>query len=105
MQEEGDESTRVAGLAAVYHAMGRTTESNAALARLTQRSAKDWASGIAGVHAFRGELNEAFGWLDKAYARKEVDLARFVFKRDPIFRNLEHDPRYKVLLHKMNLSE
>jgi hypothetical protein len=76
---------------------------DAALDRLTQLARDDWASGIAGVHAYRGEFDESFRWLDRAFALKDVDI--WAIKGDPIFANLWPDPRFRVLLRKMNLPE
>jgi TolB-like protein/Tfp pilus assembly protein PilF len=90
-----------AGLALVYHAMKRNAESDAALARATKAYAGHWAYGIAEVHACRGEIDQAFNWLDRAYRQKDVVLYRI--KGDPLLRNLESDARYKAFLRKMQL--
>ena len=91
------------GLALVYHAMKRRAESDAALARATTAHAHRWAYGIAQVHAYRGEIDRAFAWLDRAYRQKDVMLCRV--KGDPLLRNLEPDARYKTFLRKMKLLE
>ena len=49
-----------------YHALGRTVDSDAALAALIAAFGKDAAYNIAYVYAFRGEADKAFAWLDKA---------------------------------------
>ena len=54
--------------------MGHRKESDLALEQLTQVGADDWASGIALVHAIRGESDAAFKWLDRTYAQKDEDL-------------------------------
>ena len=58
---------------------------------------------IAEVHAFRGQKDEAFTWLDRAYAQRHPYLS--IIKGDPLLKNLEADPRYKTFLRKMNLPE
>ena len=58
---------------------------------------------IAGIHAFRGESDLAFAWLDRAYRQRDTGL-EFV-KCDPLFENLQADPRYKAFLRKMKLPE
>lgn len=55
------------------------------------------------MHAFRGEVDEAFKWLDRAYAQKDVDL--ILIKGDPDFARIVGDPRYKAFLRKLNLPE
>jgi TolB-like protein/Flp pilus assembly protein TadD len=89
------------GLACIYHAMNRRSESDAALARATKEFAGRCAYIISEAHAFRGEIDQAFTWLERAFDQKDVMLYRI--KGDPILRNLEPDPRYKAFLKKMKL--
>jgi TolB-like protein/DNA-binding winged helix-turn-helix (wHTH) protein len=103
VEREVDDQNRDAGLAIVHFAMGRKTDSDAALARLTASSAKSWAGGISQVYAARGELDEAFSWLDRAYSQNDVDLpfVRCYLSWAP----LRQDPRFRAFLKKMNLPE
>jgi TolB-like protein/tetratricopeptide (TPR) repeat protein len=102
-QAEPDTEARLAGVALAQYALGHRPLADAALDRLTQLARDDWASGIAGVHAYRGEFDESFRWLDRAFALKDVDI--WAIKGDPIFANLWPDPRFRALLRKMNLPE
>ena len=81
--------------------VGRKAESDAALRELTQKFAGEWAYQIAEVHAFRGEIDEAFAWLDRAYAQRDGGFSEM--KGDPLLKNLEGDPRYVAFLRKMKL--
>jgi TolB-like protein/DNA-binding winged helix-turn-helix (wHTH) protein len=101
MGQETPENGRDTGLAIVYHALGRRTESDLALARLVKQHAGDAAYEIAQAHAYRAELDQAFQWLDRAYRQKDVEL--YWVKGDPLFKNLEADPRYSAFLRKMKL--
>jgi TolB-like protein/tetratricopeptide (TPR) repeat protein len=104
MEQESPEpeSGRTAGLAIVYYALGRRTDSDAALRRLEAESGEDWPFGMAETYAFRGEADKAFQWLDRAYSHKdELEL----MKGDPMFEKISEDPRYKAFLRKMNLLE
>ena len=83
--------------------MKRNAESDAALARATKAYAGRWAYGMAEVHAYRGEIDQAFIWLDRAYRQKDVALYRI--KGDPLLKKLEPDARYKTFLRKMKLPE
>jgi len=103
MQQATQDCGGDAGLALVYHAMRRHAESDAALVRATKAYAGHWAYGIAEVRACRGEIDQAFAWLDRAYRQKDVVLYRM--KGDPLLRNLESDARYKTFLTKMNLPD
>ncbi len=92
-----------AGRAAITYALGRRAESDAALKRLTELASADWAYGIACVHAYRGENDVAFLWLERAFTQKDANL--WAIKAEPFLRPVEGDPRYKALLKKLNLPE
>jgi hypothetical protein len=51
----------------------------------------------------RGESDEAFKWLDRAYEQKDALLYRLKFS--PEFDGVHGDPRYKAFLKKMNWAE
>jgi hypothetical protein len=55
---------------------------------------------VAKVYAFRNQPDEAFDWLDRAYAKQNDGL--ILVKVDPSLRNLRSDPRYAALLKKLN---
>jgi hypothetical protein len=65
--------------------------------------AQDEAWEIADAYAYRGELEQAFAWLDRAYNQRDSGL--YLIKADPFFGKLKGDPRYKAFLRKMNLPE
>jgi TolB-like protein/Flp pilus assembly protein TadD len=100
--KEPSAAGRLNGSAMAYFALGDKAESDAALAQ----SIKDnpsFAVGIAQVYAFRGESDEAFKWLDRAYAQKDALL--YTLKFELSLDSLHGDPRYKAFLKKMNLPE
>jgi TolB-like protein len=93
---------RLKGLAVVYHALGRSEDSNTALAQLEPLSGVSSPMYLAEVHAFRGELDAAFVWLDRARAQRDVELS--YIKGHPLLASLVTDPRYGQLLSNMSLS-
>jgi TolB-like protein/Tfp pilus assembly protein PilF len=102
-REETLDDGQLEGSAMVYFATGHKTDSNRQLAAAIARDGASWPSGIARVYAYRGEKEQAFAWLDKAYDMHGEDL--YFIKGDPLLKNLEGDPRYTALLRKMNLPE
>jgi tetratricopeptide (TPR) repeat protein len=88
------------GVAIVYHALGRRTESDAALARAKGARGDVNSTNIAVAHAYRGEFDQAFEWLDKAIAARDITLAH-----EPLLASLRADSRYSALLRKMKLPE
>jgi tetratricopeptide (TPR) repeat protein len=103
MEQETPLGGRSAGLAIVYHALHRAAEADAELRKFESEHSGDMASWIAEVHAFRGQKDIALSWLDRAYAQKDIFL--WLIKGDPLFSNLDGDPRYKAFLQKMNFPE
>ena len=55
---------------------------------------------VAKLYAWRGDTDRAMEWLDRAYSRR---VALDEVKVDYLFRKIASDPRFKALLHKMNL--
>ena len=97
------EQWRLAGLAMIYHKMGRSEESDSALAELTERFADNAAVAIAKAHAYRGEIDAAFRWLDTGYEQHDP-LIPWI-RSDPMLANLRKDPRFAGMLERMNLPE
>jgi TolB-like protein len=98
------ETAQWAGRAAIFHALGRKADSDAALKRLTELTSEpNSAFLIASVHAYRGERDAAFVWLERAFTQKDPTL--WHIKSQPYFSSLKGDPRYKAFLRKMNLPE
>ena len=76
-------------------------ESDAALRELIEKLHSSAAFSIATVYAFRNQRNEAFQWLDRAYAQHDTGL--ITTKVEPLLNNLHSDPRFAALLKKLNL--
>src|SRR5580698_8379487 len=87
--------------AMAYHALGREKESDAALRQLIEKLHSSAAFSIATVYAFRNQRDEAFQWLDRAYAQRDGGLT--FLKIDPLLKNLHSDPRYTAFLKKIHL--
>ena len=106
VQQEPNDLYRDTGLTVVYHAMGRRAESDAALARLAQKHAQDGAYMIALVYGNRGELDQAFAWLERAYRQKDALVCWVkIYQGDPLLKDFTHDRRFAAFLRKLNLPE
>jgi TolB-like protein/DNA-binding winged helix-turn-helix (wHTH) protein/Flp pilus assembly protein TadD len=101
IEKEPNDWERLTGQALAYHALGREQDSTAALAELIAKHDTDSAFQIAEVYAFRGEPDNTFEWLERAYKQRDTGLPEI--KTDPLFKNLRHDPRYTALLKRMRL--
>ena len=69
--------------------------------RLVAKYGFNAAYQIAQAYAFRGQPDQAFQWLDRAFAQRDGGLAEV--KYDPLMRSLRKDPRFQVLLERMGL--
>ena len=87
--------------ALTYHALGREKESDAALRELTMKYHASNAFEIAAIYAFRNQPDEAFEWLDRAYAQRDPSMMST--KVQPLLNSLHDDPRFAALLKKLNL--
>jgi TolB-like protein/DNA-binding winged helix-turn-helix (wHTH) protein/Flp pilus assembly protein TadD len=101
IEKEPNDWEKFTDQALIYHALGREQDSNAALTQLIAKHGADSAYQIAEVYAFRGQPDQAFAWLERAYEQRDAGLPDT--KVDPLFKNLRHDPRYAELLKRMRL--
>ena len=83
------------GFVMAYHDLGREEESQAALRELTKSEEKVWPFGLARAHAWIGNADEAFHYL-------EVMATRLNHLRgaanNPLLAKIHDDPRWQVLL-------
>jgi tetratricopeptide (TPR) repeat protein len=99
---ERNAELRLARRALALHALGRKAESDAALRELEEKHADDSAWEIARVHAFRGEADRAFEWLDRALGLPTS--AVYFSLNDPLLASLHDDPRWLPFLRKVGVA-
>ena len=97
----GYEPLQLLGTALAEHDLRRGSESQHALDALIKDYGYNAAYQVAQAYAWRGQKDEAFQWLDRAFAQRDGGLAEV--KYDPLLRGLRKDPRYRALLSKMGL--
>jgi len=81
----------------------RVKESEAALDELIKNDAETAAYQIAEVHAYRGDKDKAFEWLERARRQRDPGLAGL--RKDPLLTNLRDDPRWNAFLRTMGLAD
>ena len=103
MEQAGSPHQEVAHLRAAYRQHGRDglyrKRLESFLAR--QNSEYNFPVEIAETHAILGESDEAFRWLDIAYAHRVARLTSFHV--NPSFDSLRGDPRFAALLKRIGL--
>jgi len=93
----------LAELGHTYARMGKTTDAERILNDLTRWSKRSYVAPyyFSIVYAGLGRNDQAFAWLEKAYADRSMVLTNL--KVDPDFDLLHSDPRYSDLLGRMGL--
>jgi len=87
--------------ALLEYTAGNKTEADSAVEEFEERFAAISPTGCAEIRAWRGETDEAFGWLEKAYEAQDQYLKDL--KSIPELSNLHSDPRWNNLLARIGL--
>jgi tetratricopeptide (TPR) repeat protein len=103
VEQEPDEAWRYSVSPIVYWDLGRRGDSDAALRHLEHKFAASFAYQIAQIHAYRGEIDDAFNWLERAYRQRDGGMT--MLRVHPLLRNLHSDPRYRALLVRMKMVD
>jgi len=102
IERETSETWRMIGLPLALHAVGRRSDSDAALAALVAEHDKDAPSNIAYIHAFRGEADQAFEWLARALESHDPGLSEV--GEEALFENIHPDPRWLPFLMRLGMA-
>ena len=102
-QRLAEEDDSLLCTAMTEHSLGHVMESERALRSLIAKYGRREPLAVAEVQAWRGDTDDAFQRLDRAFAQSESGLTSVTYNR--VFASLRTDSRYKVLLRKLNLPE
>jgi TolB-like protein/Tfp pilus assembly protein PilF len=100
---EAGEWARLLIVACARWGAKKIPEADAALATLTKDFPETAAYQIAEVHAYRGDKDKAFEWLERA--RQQHDGGLPSLRKDPLLTNLYDDPRWNAFLRTMGLAD
>ena len=101
-RQEPDEGFRLWALTLIHDAIGQGSESDAALRELIEKYAGDAAYQIAEVYAVRNKPDDAFEWLERAFAQRDAGVVGL--KVSPWLRSLHGDPRWGEFLKKVGFD-
>lgn len=90
-------------MAMAEHTLGHNKESQGALDELQTTDSGAAAYQIAQIHAWRGEKDSAFEWLERAYSQCDTGLT--LLTHDPMLDSLRGDTRFAALLNKLQLPQ
>lgn len=99
--EDSAHVLRLTGLAAAYHSLGDRKKSDQNLELLQQRYGHMFPANVTEVHAYRGEKDLAFKWLDRSCELHDASIMYLLW--NPLLRRLHGDPRFTAILKKVNL--
>ncbi|MFB3142839.1 MAG: hypothetical protein ACE1Z2_08525 [Acidobacteriota bacterium] len=94
---------RHAGLVMAYSTLGREAEAEEALKRLVSDYGTQNPFWIAEAYSWRGQKDEAFEWLEKAFMQRSIGLSYMLGNN--VLYSLTDDSRWPELLKKINLLE
>lgn len=100
-EQEKIAEERLVSLVMAYHALGRKEDSDRALNELIKNYGDTAAYQAAQGYAFRGEVDGAFNWLERAYFQHDGALLAVSF--DPLLKSLHGDQRWAIFLRKMGM--
>lgn len=102
-QKLGQQPHALGHMGNVYARMGRATEASDSISKLEEHVRTDGIGRyeIALIYAGLGKKDEAFSWLEKAYATHDKGLT--YLKIDPCLDPLRSDPRFHDLLRRVGL--
>ncbi len=95
---------RMLGMPLALDRLGRREEADRVLSQaLTVDTVVNGAAyQVALVYAARGEADQAFQWLERAYRQRDAGM--HWMKYDPLLQPLKNDPRFRSLLAQMHQS-
>jgi TolB-like protein len=94
----------LSALAYVYGVAGNKREAKAVVSRMTEISHRHYVYPSRFALAYLGlDKDEALTWLERAYDEKDPGL--FWLKVTPVYDPLRSEPRFKVLMRKLNFSQ
>ena len=100
IEQEPTEGHRLHAWALIYQTIGDSERSKEALENLIANSSR-WTFEVTEVYSFRGELDEAFDWMDRAIERRDRGLRHVVYS--PYLDNMRDDPRFDGVLTRIGL--
>ena len=85
----------------IYETIGDRERSTEALEKLIANSHR-WTFEVTEVHSYRGELDQAFEWIDRAIERRDGGLRHVMYS--PYLDNMREDPRFDDVLVRLGLK-
>jgi TolB-like protein/tetratricopeptide (TPR) repeat protein len=98
-----DETWTLYGEALVEHAAGNADKAQAALDEYARRYGDGAAFQLAEIHAFRGESDRAFEYLERAYRNRDAGMPYITFS--VLLASIREDPRFAAMTQRIGLRD
>jgi TolB-like protein/tetratricopeptide (TPR) repeat protein len=102
-ENHGDDPDFLACLAMTYYKLGRRTDAEAALAKLTAAHGDDDAYAYAQIYAQWGEVATALAWLEKALRLRDSGLV--TLRTEPLLDPLRSEPRFQAIERELKFPD
>ena len=103
IEQEKHEFFNLYGRNFIQSSMGQTVVSNALFAEFLEKYGDTDLANVADLYAFRGDYDQSFLWLNKAYEAKDPVLVEALTY--PSFKPMHSDPRWRAFIQKIGLPE
>lgn len=103
IEQEKHEFFSLYGRNFIQSSMGKTKASNALFAEFLEKYGDTDPANVADLYAFRGNYDQSFLWLNKAYEAKDPVLVEALTY--PSFKPMHSDPRWSAFIQKIGLPE
>jgi TolB-like protein/class 3 adenylate cyclase len=102
-EQESLEWERKSGIALARARLGPVEAADAALQDIVTHDAHVAAIQIAEIHAYRGDKDSAFRWLERAFDQHDHGVV--LLRSYTTFRGLHDDPRWRTCLAKIGIAD
>ncbi len=102
-EKEPDEYSRLVLVSKVHYELGNRQLADQSFEQFRSEFGDENPYDVASIHAFRGEIEEAFALLERAYVVRDSALSGI--KTDLYLQSLHSDPRWQPFLAKMGLAD
>ncbi len=103
IEQEKHEFFNLYGRNFIEFAMGRTIVANALFAEFLEKYGDTDRANVADLYAFRGDYDQSFLWLNKAFEAKDPVLVEALTY--PSFKPMYSDPRWGAFIKKIGLPK
>lgn len=103
IEQEKHEFFSLYGRNFIQYAVGNTTEADALFAEFLEKYSTKEPANTADLYAFRGDYEQSFAWLNKAYEVKDPVLIEALTY--PSFKAMYSDPRWSDFIRKLGLPK